>query len=390
MKKTSHQDLGQSLTRRKKFLFFVITVTLSVILALVLGEVILQVVFIPGIGYHSYYYDDLTGGRHFPNSTILFRRSGLSEVRRRTNAWGYVDNDHQIVKASGITRIGFFGDSYTEAIQVPLEDTFFRLIEDTLNTDDLSPKTECLAFGCTGNSMLQAYLESTRWADFFDLDWVVYVFVENDLGDQIPIIKKSDNIPYPYAEGDSFGVDYSFRDRYSNKGSRSHRFAQYLKTKSLLLSTVVERLRLLKRRGIKLRVTEEEMRMAEKTEKRRIPGPDMVPSSWPDTLVSQAVDLGERIMKKWAREMRTSKRPFVVLYVPREQEINTPYSEQDSWAAWLVDTCRQNNIPFIDPSSRLSIERDRGNNVFGDHLTPRGHTAMAASFVDYYRNQRRY
>jgi hypothetical protein len=366
-----------------------VLVVSSVIVALVAAEIILRFVPIPGVGLNAYYYDDLTGGRYYPNALYTYRNQRGDFVKRRVNSWGYLDAEHKREKDPNTVRIGFFGDSYTHAAQVPLEETFFRRIEAALNESRPTPvaggrRYETIAFGVSGYGTLQSYLESRRWMDDADLDYVVYVFVENDVGDEIPVIKRSDAVPYPVLSGDTIVIDDTFTKRYAYKNSRPHRFQQFLKAHCLVLDTAVSRVKLLKGHGVRTGVTPEERQMAVRGEKTKIPDPNWAPSTWPDTLRAQAAEVGERVIARWAGEVRRTGRTFVVLYVPREREMSRPYADQDTWAAWLVGVCAENDILFVDPSGHLTKRRDRGEEVFYDHLASNGHAALSDAFVEFF------
>ncbi|MFQ5512553.1 MAG: hypothetical protein ACE5EO_11965 [Candidatus Krumholzibacteriia bacterium] len=373
----------------KKFLFAAILAGASVLVALALAEVLLRFVPVPGITYHSYYYNRVTGGRYYPNTINIYRSARGDYVRRRINSWGFMDDERSGAKPRGVTRIGFFGDSYTEAQQVPLDDTFVRIIQRRLNdaAGGTGPRVECLSFGISGYSMLQSYLECRTWRERADLDWVVYVFVENDPGDQIRDVKRSAGIPYAVADGDSFDIDFSFRDRFGYKEKQPHRAFQYIKSHSLVLSTLVGRLKLLGKHGIKMRATQEDMEMAATGDGRRRPTTTTPPSLWPDTLRARTAALGARVLGAWAAEVTAAGRHFAVLYMPRARELGKPYTEQDSWAEWLAAVCAEEGIELIDPSSRLLEAMANGEEVFYDHLTQDGHTAVGGAFLDYFERQ---
>ena len=77
------------------------------------------------------------GGRPHPELGVNVHGSRLiyNKVRfvvREPNAEGFMDVEHDPAKAPGTLRIGFFGDSYVEAIQVPLEAVFFRRLGEAL------------------------------------------------------------------------------------------------------------------------------------------------------------------------------------------------------------------------------------------------------------------
>jgi hypothetical protein len=359
--------------------------------ALGIAEVVLRLVPIPGIAYHSFYYDPVTGGKFYPNTTLIYRSADGAQVVRHTNAWGFADVDHELKPAPGTLRIGFFGDSYTEARQVPLEDTFFRLVEDDLNgrIPELVGETnrrgepvrhvETIAFGITGRSTLQSYLECTQWMEKADLDAVVYVFVENDPGDNIQAMRGSDEVPVAELAGDSFVVDTSFNQRYGHKNSWWHRAMQRVKANSLVVSTVEGRLKLLKRHGVKRTVTE-----ADRAGGAGGGGVTMVPSAWPQDLVEGGWTLVERILDRWSLYVTSSGREFAVIRVPREEVVSDPLAGQDSWAPRLHAYCARRGIPLIDPTPGMIPPMQRGEKVYYDHFTPLGHRVFADAFVAYW------
>ena len=100
-------------------------------------------------------------------------------VRRNPNDAGFMDAEHRDSKPPGTLRVGFFGDSYVEAVQVPLETTFFRRVPAQI--DGISVET--LAFGISGWGTLHSLMAYRELGPRYDLDWVVYVFVKNDAGD---------------------------------------------------------------------------------------------------------------------------------------------------------------------------------------------------------------
>ncbi len=358
--------------------------------ALGIAEVILRLVPIPGITYHSFYFDPVTGGKHYPNTNLIYQRAGVTVVRH-SNSWGFPDVDHELEPAPGTLRIGFFGDSYTQALQVPLEDTFFRLVEQSLNAriPDLVDESnrrgepvrrvETISFGISGRSTLQSYLECTQWMEKCDLDVVVYVFVENDPGDQLRGIQPSDEVPLAVMAGDSFAVDDSFLERYGHKTTWWHRWMQRIKSNSLAVSTIEGRLKLLKRHGIKRVVTE-----ADRVGGTHGGGVPMPLSAWPPERVEEAWTLEERVLDRWHHDVATQGRAFVIARVPREEVVAVPLAEQDAWAPRLHLYCARRNIPLVDPTPQFVPRMTAGERVYDDHFTALGHRLFAEAFVGYW------
>lgn len=375
----------------RRLVRYVALLALGTVLALLAGEAILRLIPIPGITYHSFYYDPVTGGKSYPRTTLIYRSSDGVEVRRRANSWGFPDVEHELKPAPGTLRIGFFGDSYAEALQVPLEETFFRLVEDRLNAriGDLAAQTnrrgepvqrvETISFGVTGRSTLQSYLECTQWMEKSDLDVVAYVFVENDPGDQVREMKNSDEVPFAVLTADSFVVDYSFNEIHGHKTSWWHRAMQRLKSNSLVVSTLEGRLKLLLRHGIKPTVTE-----ADRVGGVGGGGVPMVPSVWPPELREEGWTLVERVLDRWRRDVKAQGRAFVVARVPREEVVAEPLETQDSWAPRLHLYCGRNGVPLVDPTPLFLDRMKAGEAMYYDHFTPDGHRAFADAVVAFF------
>ncbi|MCK4773209.1 MAG: hypothetical protein KAT30_00435 [Candidatus Krumholzibacteria bacterium] len=321
---------AKKLGRRKKLLFSLIVAGISAVLAFSIAETFLRIVPIPGAVFHNFYYDDVTGSRSYPHSSWVYRNDRNEYAKRKVNSWGYLDKEHEFEKAPGVTRLGFIGDSFTEARQFPLEDVFHQIIERDVNSVFGAGAVECIAIGTMGHSTFQGYLESQRWADSLGLDQVFYVFSENDLGDNIPLIKRYDAIPYPIISGDTLKFDFSFRERYRYKTGRLHRAWQFLKSRSLVCGALQSRIGLLRRRGIKLRATEADMQMSTVAEEGVIPTTIDVPSSWPDSFRVQAREVTERVIVRWKRDVEATGRDFAIVYIPRDSEVTKPIDSQDS------------------------------------------------------------
>lgn len=374
---------SNSVKSREKW-FVLITICIVILLTFISIEMLLRVLPIPGIQFDVAKYDDLIGGGRYPHSVSIYRNAHGDFVKRTINQWGYLDQEHKKNKEEGIYRIGFFGDSYTEARQVPIENTFFVLAENRLKKYDV----ECLSFGISGLSMLQSFLNSKRWSDFFNLDLIVYVFVENDLGDQIKEIKKSLNIPYAILTKDGFDIDYSFRGKNAYKKKIYFRLCDYITAHSLVVSTLVERIKLLKQYGIKFKVTEEDMLMATKAKvingQKTVPNQNDLPSTWPASLRTYAENLGSKVLLKWRDEIINQHRDFKIMYVPRASELEKETRKQDSWKPWIESFCKKQNIDFIDPTENLLTSQRAGKQIFYDHFTKEGHSAFADAFVNWF------
>lgn len=385
MESYSKNQKTSKLSRKKILSFRLLSVVLIFFIIIFIGEILLRLIPIPGIEFNTAKYDQLTGVGYYPNSLVHYRNDRGEFVKRKVNSWGYLDIEHNKEKKHGSYRIGFFGDSYTEAKQVPIENVFFRIIEKELNEYDV----ETLSFGISGYGTLHSFLNSTRWSDFFDLDLIVYVFVENDLGDQISTIRREPNLPYAILDGDDFTVDNSFREKNKFKNTRFFRFMDYINANSLLTSTLSQRLKLLLLYGIKTKVTKEDREMSANYDQNtsdKIPDQGDLPSTWPKLLYNYAIKLGSSVILKWEKEIDHKSKKYAILYVPRQSEYQKDTKHQDSWKPWLESFTSENNITFIDSTSCLVKMQNSGKDVFYDHFTKEGHKAFADAFVTWFKN----
>lgn len=354
----------------------------ALVVAAVLAEVALRAARLPGITYHTFQYDDVTGQRFYPNTRLIYRSTRGEEVTRAVNDWGYLDRDHALAKPDGATRIGFFGDSFTEARQVPLDSTFSCRVERALNGAATRPQYECIAIGMMGYGTLQSYLECRRWMDRLSLDEVVYVFCENDPGNLVPALNKSDACPYPLIVNDSLVVDRSFATRYANKRRWPHRTWQYLKSHTLLFSTLETRLHLLRSHGVRMRVDDADRLMGAPGKPGASLSENTPPSTMPDSLRTQCMRLTEAVVLEWKRHVEATGRRFTILYVPRPSEALKPEAKRDNWAPWLTAFCARNDIAIVNPSGRFFVRGNQGEELFFDHLTSRGHAVLTTAFLD--------
>jgi hypothetical protein len=369
----------------RRWLFAALTILGGVVVALVLAEVFLRIVALPGVQLNPVVYNPTTGAGLHPGSMLVYRDDAGNVVRRSINDVGYADRNHSRSREA-VYRVGFFGDSYTEARQVPLPQTFFRVIEDSL---DMVP-VESLAFGVTGFSMFQSYLTYEKWVQYYGLNLAVYVFVENDLGDQMRAVRRANERPYPILSQGNIVVDDSFRALHAQRDSALRRLGDRMTAQSMVCATLVERWRLLRRHGIKMRVTEEDRAMATEVPRNadgaeKIPNQNDNPSAWPAALRHEAITLGAAVLEKWANQAAAGGVDFVVAYVPRQLEMPKPSVDQDSWKPWLETFCMERGIPMIDPTDELIAMNDSGKPVFHDHFTPDGHVAFARAFVAWFR-----
>ena len=112
----------------RRFLPKLALVLTSATITLVIAEIALR-----SVGYSSprfYTPDEDRGYALRPNAEGWYHREGASYVR--INSAGLRDREHTKVKPPNTVRIAVVGDSYAEALQVPLENAFWYVMEQRL------------------------------------------------------------------------------------------------------------------------------------------------------------------------------------------------------------------------------------------------------------------
>jgi hypothetical protein len=187
----------------------------SLALGALLGELALRAI---GFSYPNFHrYDEHTGLALRPGVQGWWREEGEAFVR--INAAGMRDDREFVAdRPAQAYRIAVLGDSYAEALQVPVERTFWRLLETRLGACGLagSRGIEVLNFGVSGYSTGQELLALRHRVAAYRPDMVLLAFLSgNDVRDNSREI--AGRYPRPYFGVDAGGglaLDASFRDHW--------------------------------------------------------------------------------------------------------------------------------------------------------------------------------
>jgi hypothetical protein len=138
--------------------------------------------------------DPLLGTMHFPNYTLRQNNTCI-QASTHFNTEGMNDVDHTIEKPQGVYRIAVIGDSYVEAIQLPLRHAYFKVLENELQSKGYT--VEVLAFGVGGFGTLQEYYLLRDYAFKYKPDLVVLSFLTyNDVRNNSLALERSLDMPY--------------------------------------------------------------------------------------------------------------------------------------------------------------------------------------------------
>lgn len=162
--------------RRKGFLAGIGLLLFSSLLAVGLLEAMVRIISPSDVPWQRH---PVLGHSHVPNKKGIYSNKGYS-APFRFNSEGWRDREHSIEKPDGAFRVLVLGDSFTEGLQLPVEETYCELLETRLNQDRSRP-FEVLNTGVGAFSTDQEYLALKHYWGAYHPDLIVLAFcVEND------------------------------------------------------------------------------------------------------------------------------------------------------------------------------------------------------------------
>ncbi len=215
-------------------------VTFGLITGLVIAEIALRVI---GYSYPEFYVTDYSRGYSLrPNTSGWYRKE--NQVFIQINSDGLRDREHQLAKPADTFRIAIVGDSYAEGLQVPLEATFWSILEKRLNS--CSPKqkrVEVINFGVSGYGTAQELITLREQVWKYSPDAVLLtITTNNDITDNSPVLKRARDVPFFLNRDGKLTLDNSFRDtpEFQWRQSRTGRFGRWLRDHFRVVQAVIE------------------------------------------------------------------------------------------------------------------------------------------------------
>lgn len=135
----------------------------------------------------------------------------------RINTRGFHDRERSYAKPANTVRIAVLGNSWTEALQVPLDKTYTSVLEQELNEKPCfaGRQVEVLNFGVAGYSTAQELLTLQQEVWKYDPDIVIVAFYPaRDIANNVRELNNAVNpeqSPYFIYRGDRLVLDESFR-----------------------------------------------------------------------------------------------------------------------------------------------------------------------------------
>jgi hypothetical protein len=218
----------------------------GVLVGLLMAEVGVRMI---GFRYLNLYQEDGdVGFAHRPGAEGWWQREGQTYIK--ISSAGLRDREHAQVKPPGTVRVAVLGDSFAEALQVPMEAAFWAVAEQRLQGCAAmgGRRVEMLNFGVSGSSTARELITLRRRVWQYAPDVVLLlVTTSNDVRDNSRLLNREyAGLPLPYFvyQNGALVLDdsllrrrnesLSFRWHQSALGSSLNRLRDHVRLLSLL------------------------------------------------------------------------------------------------------------------------------------------------------------
>ncbi|MDX6445718.1 MAG: hypothetical protein QOH71_2792 [Blastocatellia bacterium] len=201
----------------------------GLLFGLIMSEAFLRVI---GYSYPLFYTTDAYRGFALqPSVEGHYQREGESYVR--INSDGLRDREHPKPKPADTVRIAVLGDSFSEAMHVPMEQTFWFLLERKLQECNAFPgkKIEVINFGVSGYGTAQELMTLRQKVWDYSPDLIVLAFTTyNDIYDNSRALSRTEEVPYFVYRNGELTYDDSFRNSstYRQRDSKLNRLGRWI------------------------------------------------------------------------------------------------------------------------------------------------------------------
>jgi hypothetical protein len=196
--------------KKKLWLLSLLSLFGGLILAIFLAEIALRITSFENQIFYS--PDKNRGFAREPGTRGWWRIEGEAYIR--INSDGLRDEEHSKLKPENTLRIAVLGDSYAEALQLPIEKAFWKTMEHELNTCRCfgGKKVEVINFGVGGYGTAQELITLREKVWVYSPDIVLLAFCpENDIIDNSKALNGRLDIPYFYYDNNILTLDDSFK-----------------------------------------------------------------------------------------------------------------------------------------------------------------------------------
>ena len=130
------------------------------------------------------------GGIYKPNAEVRHTNGLDFWTESRTNGLGFVDREPiSLERAAASCHVAMIGDSYVEALHVPIAEKFHVRLEELAAEELPHLDITTSAFGISGTGQVNQLAYYDKFARYLRPALLVLVFVNNDFVDNAPILK---------------------------------------------------------------------------------------------------------------------------------------------------------------------------------------------------------
>jgi hypothetical protein len=338
------------------------------LILLLIAVVALETFFkFAGIGEQEFLEPDRQlGARHIPGKLVTWRMEGYSHDK--LSSTGLRDSEHSIAKPAGITRIALLGDSSTEGMQVPLNETYGKVLERLLYAQ--GQKYEVINFACSSYSTGQQVLQYERDVRQYHPDIVLLLYNRGDSIENIFVpgpAALSQPRPYFYLDAqNNLQMDTSVLEACSSK--LPNPFWDYLKENSRIYGVISAT-------GLVLSINEHNYRkwMGWLTAFTNSFVKNDRPSTWTIPYAKQNPDsVTEALLKRLNRDVTTDGAKFALIIFPNVVQ-DPDLQRQQSLFEMLAN---RNGFAFFD-LTRPFFDADFHSYFLEYHFSSKGHDYVA-------------
>lgn len=349
--------------------------------------------------------DALLGTVHIAGQRGWWAQEELEfRVPVRINSQGLRDVEHPLEKPPGVFRVLILGDSYVEALQVPLEQTIGRQLERRLNESGDGRRYEVISMGVSGYGTASEYLYYRKQGRRYRADLVLLAFYPgNDVRNNSPTLE-----PTLRPEYDETGalqrVSANMRKGAGSRGrlERVLRASQaYQYVRKMLLTRNPAAAKLLVNFGL---VRPEAMRT--------VPMQNDVPVDYWVYAVASSPEWEtawvhtERLLADLRSAVAADGAQFAILIATARDRIYPEAWQQVleahprmaalQWAldrpeARVLDWCRKHAVPCLSLTPIFAAHRESGaplHFLYDGHWTAAGHALAAQAAAEFIRQAR--
>jgi hypothetical protein len=336
-----------------------------------------------GIGEEEFVQPDSTFGCvHIPDKLVTWRLEGYSHDR--ISHLGLRDSEHALSKAPGTTRIALLGDSTTESLQVPLPETYGKVLERLLNDQAAADKNgkrfEVINFGCASYSTGQELLTYEKRVRQYKPDIVVLMYNRGDASENILVGQRGDQItPRPYFhldDSNQLAIDRSAMDIYAAQ-LRPNPVLSFLRSQSRIYGIFAhQNLMLSINEPLYVKLRRFWMRLP-------LSGFSKQATSWikPAYPAPDAASVTAALLTQLRQDVESDHAEFALMLFGNAKDPGYAMEEKQ-----LLDFGRKQRVELLDFTAFFTSEATRKGLLLQNHLSTTGHKLVAKQMVEFFNN----